>query len=205
MSDKHLKDQLAGLFSGVEPLYPEFETISGDDSVDQRESPGQSATRSADLTSLVTFRLGRQIFALPIEPIVQIVEMVTVTPLPQASDSLEGVINVRGVAVPVINLPRHFGTHQSSKPMDPHIILVKHGDQMVGLIVDQVLSVLDLSDSQFFQTVDMIPHELGDMPLLQGLVFGKDETVLLLDLAHLLLPQHRIRLAAAILSGDEEE
>ena len=205
MSDKHLKDQLAGLFSNVEPLDPEFETISVDGSADQRELPGLDSTRAVELTSLATFRLGAQIFALPIEPIVQIVEMVTVTPLPQASDSLEGVINVRGVAVPAINLRRHFGIRQTSGPMDFHIILVQHGEQIVGLIVDQVLSVLDLTDSQFFQTVDMIPHELGDMPLLQGLVFGKDETVLLLDLAHLLLPQHRAKLAAAILAGDEEE
>ena len=59
--------------------------------------------------SLVTFRLDSQTYALPIEPLVQIIEMVTITPIPQINSSVEGMINLRGTAVPVVNLGRHFG------------------------------------------------------------------------------------------------
>jgi purine-binding chemotaxis protein CheW len=131
--------------------------------------------------------------------------MVTVIPLPQASGSLEGVINVRGTAVPVISLRRHFGMRQSPKLVDTHIILIRYSGQTVGLIVDEVISVLDLPEGQLVRTVDMIPHELGDLPLLQGLVLRHGETVLLLDLAHLLRHQRELSLAAQMWSGDEEE
>ena len=206
MSEKHLRDQLHGLFSGIGPL-DSADAGAPEEMVSVRQGGPlkRGSARPAIPKNLVTFRLDRQVFALPIEPIVQIVEMVTITPLPQASDSLEGVINVRGAAVPVVNLRRHFGMAETPQLLDAHIILVRHKEQMVGLIVDQVLSVLDLTGSQLVQTVDMIPHELGNLPLLQGLVLGKNETVLLLDLAQLLLPQHRMAIATAVLAAEEEE
>lgn len=204
MTEKQLQDQLDGLFSGLGPLDPNWDTPD-DASLDEPVFNPESTKEMLTPINLVTFRLARQIFALPIEPIVQIVEMVTVTALPKAEGSLEGVINVRGMAVPVINLRNHFDLPKSAKTLDSHIILVRHGDQMVALIVDEVLSVLDLSEGQLTRTIDMIPHELGDLPLLQGLVLGSDETVLLLDLPHIFSHQKELSLAASVWAGEEEE
>ncbi len=204
MTEKQLQEQLDGLFSGLGPLGPEWDTPDDESVPAQVPLPAGSKGATA-LKDLVTFQLDRQVFALPIEPIIQIVEMVTVTPLPQARGSLEGVINVRGTAVPVINLRRHFGMRQSAKLLDGHIILVRHGGQTVALTVDKVLTVLNLTEGQLTRTTDMIPHELGDLPLLQGLVLGSDETLLLLDLAHLLSHQSELSLAARFWAGDQEE
>jgi chemotaxis signal transduction protein len=54
------------------------------------------------LQKLVAFRSGRQRYALPVAPVVQIVEMVAITPIPQVNGSVEGVINYHGQAVPAI-------------------------------------------------------------------------------------------------------
>ena len=204
MTEKQLQEQLDGLFSGLGPLDPDWDTPDDASSGEPAFKP-VSTEEILTPNNLVTFRLERQIFALPLEPIVQIVEMVTVTPLPRAQGSLEGVINVRGKAVPVINLRSHFDLPKSPRAVDSHIILVRHGDQIVALIVDEVLSVLDLSDGQLTRTTDMIPHELGDLPLLQGLVLGSEETVLLLDLPHIFSHQRELSLAASFLVGEEEE
>ena len=59
--------------------------------------------------NLVAFRLGEQVYALPIESVVQIIEMVMITPVPLAASSLQGMINVRGATVPVVNLRCHLG------------------------------------------------------------------------------------------------
>jgi purine-binding chemotaxis protein CheW len=150
---------------------------------------------SADIRNLVTFRLDRQTYALPIEPIVQIIEMVTITPIPQVNHSVEGVINVRGASIPVVNLRRHLGLpeaklHESKPPYGLHtpIILVQVGERTVGLIVDQVAEVLDVSASQITCPADLLPEGLSDAPLLQGLMQAPGGAVLLLDLAALFGP-----------------
>src|SRR5512137_2172701 len=98
--------------------------------------------------NLVTFRLGQQLYALPIEPIEQIVEMVTVTPIPQVNPLVQGVINVRGKAVPVVNLRRYFGLPEADSSLDAHIILAQIGAWRVGLVVDHVLNVVNLPSDE---------------------------------------------------------
>jgi len=136
--------------------------------------------------ALVTFRLDRQICALPIEPIVQIIEMVTITPIPQANRSVEGMINVRSVVVPVINLRRHLGMPEAGLQLNTPAILVQVGEQMIGLMVDQVLDVLTLTADQVACPADILPGELGDIPILDGLAQTPQGMVLLFDLEHLL-------------------
>lgn len=137
------------------------------------------------IRNLVTFRLDRQTYALPIEPIVQIIEMVTITPIPHVNHSVEGVINVRGMTVPVINLRRHLDLPEVKLQLHTPIILVQTGERMVGLIVDQVADVLNVSASQVARPTDVLPDEMGDAQLLQGLIQTPQGAVLLLDLAHL--------------------
>ena len=151
-----------------------------------------------DQQSLVTFRLGRQTYALPIEPLAQIIEMVTITPIPHLNSSVEGMINVRGTAVPVINLGRHFGLQNTPRLLRTPIILIRVEEGMVGLIVDEVLDVLRLSGEQVLHTPDILPEGLGELPLLQGLVHTANGTVLLLDPDHLLRSNHKQALAQAM-------
>jgi purine-binding chemotaxis protein CheW len=151
----------------------------------------------SDQRNLVTFRLDQQLYALPIEPIVQIIEMVTITPIPQIEGAVEGVINVRGTPVIVINLRRHLGLPPVRLQLRTPIILAQVGGRMVGLIVDQVIDMLSLSGGQIARPDDFLPQELSEMPLLQGLAHTPDGTVLLLDLEHLFQPQQVQNLARA--------
>jgi purine-binding chemotaxis protein CheW len=137
--------------------------------------------------NLVTFRLEQQTYALPIEPIVKINEMVTVIPIPQINGSVEGVINYHGVAVPAINLRRHLGLPAASLGLDTHIIVAEIGERRVGLIVDEVLEVLELADDRIACPDDILPEGLGEAPLLRGLVHTEEGMVLLLDLDDLFL------------------
>jgi purine-binding chemotaxis protein CheW len=152
---------------------------------------GQGAQPSeSTLYHLVTFRLGRQTYALPIEPIVQIVEMVTITPIPQINHSVEGVINLRGAAVPVVNLRRHLGLPEAQLELHTPIVLVQSGGRTVGLIVDQVSDVLDIDAGQITCPTDLLPDGLSDAPLLRGLIQSPAGAILLLDLEHLFTPEH---------------
>ena len=77
--------------------------------------------------SLVTFRLGQQKYALPIEPIERIVEMVAVTPIPQVDHSVEGVINYHGKTVPAVNLRRQKILRELVKSFTPLAINLPAG------------------------------------------------------------------------------
>ena len=144
-----------------------------------------SQNMESAMRNLVAFQLDRQTYALPIEPIVQIIEMVAITPIPQVNPAVEGVINVRGTAVPVINLRCQLGLPEAKLQLHTPIILVQTGERMVGLIVDQVADVLNISADQITRPKDMLPDGLSDAPLLQGLMHTSQGAVLLLDLEHL--------------------
>lgn len=161
----------------------------------------QAMDNSGDLSdqrNLVAFRLGRQVYALPIEPVVRIIEMVTITPIPQVSSSVEGVINVRGVAVPVINLCRHFGLPEVPWGLRTPIILVQIGERMYGLIVDEVIDVLGLAANRISRVTDILPEGMSQAPVLQGVAHVQDDTVLLLNIEHLLLPTHIEEMVQAV-------
>jgi purine-binding chemotaxis protein CheW len=214
MSEESLESQLEEMFSGIGAFDPELETPPR---LQDAGVPAATRTRKPvrrpetggikldGRNNLVVFRLAEYTYALPIEPIVQIVEMVAVTTIPQAIPSLQGVINVRGKAVPVVNLRRHLGLPQPAQAADGHIILLQIGERTVGLIVDRVVTVLDLAGDQIIQTVDIMPEELGELPLIKGLVHTRDGTVLLLDVGRLLLPHQKLALDEVMALAEEEE
>ncbi len=153
----------------------------------------------------MTFRLGTQTYALPIEPIVQIVEMVAITPIPQVDEAVEGVINVRGEAVPVVNLRRHFNLPEVPLQLRTPIILVRIGERTVGLIVDEVIDVLSLSADQIARIADILPEGLEKAQVLQGVVHVQGDAVLLLDLRHIFQPYQAQALAEAVAALPDEE
>jgi purine-binding chemotaxis protein CheW len=152
----------------------------------------------AEQRTLVAFRLDQQTYALHIEPIMQIIEMVTIMPIPQISNAVEGIINVRGAPVPVVNLRRYLGLPEATLQLHTPIILAQVGELMVGLIVDEVLDVLSLPGGQIARPAEILPEGLGEAPILQGLAHTPDGMLLLLDLEHLFLPHQAQVLAQAM-------
>lgn len=136
--------------------------------------------------SYVTFRLVQQTFALPIEPIAQIVEMVRVTALPHAPTSVKGIINWHGILVPVLDLGLHLGAADHTPNWRSHVILVQFEGHYVGLIVDEVLDVIKLARHQISQPSEIFPVGLSDsIHLIDGLARIPGQLLLLLDLNQL--------------------
>ncbi len=150
-----------------------------------------------DLVHIVTFRLDRQIFAVPIDPVRQIIEMLTVTPVPQMKDNIEGVINFHGQVVPVAGLRSVLGMPKIPARLHTPIVLVTVCGRLTGLIVDEVLDVLTRQPEQVIRPRDILPEGLGDAPLLRGLIHSNEGMIILLDLDHLFVPQQARILAAA--------
>ena len=135
--------------------------------------------------SLVVFDMGQQCYALPLEPVEQIVEMVTITPIPQENHLIEGVINVRGAMVPVVNLGSALGLTPTRLGLHTPIVLVQSQGRAVGLIVDQVRDVLSLPAEQMVRADAVLPEDLNGAPLIAGVVWTAYGMVLILNVEYL--------------------
>lgn len=142
-----------------------------------------SLETKTDILQLVTFKLGNEEYAVDILKVQEINRMVEITTIPNAPVYVEGVINLRGKVIPVINLRKKFGFE--SKEVDAHsrIIVVDVGNT-VGLIVDSVSEVLRLSSD----TVEPPPQMAGNNSADYILGIGKleDRLLILLDIESLL-------------------
>lgn len=94
---------------------------------------------------IVGFRIGRETYGVPITLVHEIVRMPEITPIPDAEECVEGVINLRGKIIPVIDLRKRFGQTEVTATTAKNRILVTEVDnRRVGLIVDSASEVLKI-------------------------------------------------------------
>ncbi|MBU0516615.1 MAG: chemotaxis protein CheW [Proteobacteria bacterium] len=102
-----------------------------------------------DTAQMVTFLLAGEEFALDIRHVREINRMMKVTPVPQAPGAVEGVINLRGQVVPVVNMRREFNLPDKENDRQTRIVVVEIEDHTVGFVVDAVSEVLRIPESSF--------------------------------------------------------
>lgn len=94
---------------------------------------------------LVVFRLANEEYGLPITKVQEINRLTPITKLPQTPVFMEGVINLRGRIIPVIDLRKRFELAVEEYTDDTRIIVVDFNGQTVGVIVDAVTEVVRLA------------------------------------------------------------
>jgi purine-binding chemotaxis protein CheW len=133
------------------------------------------------LHTVLTFRLERQVYAIHIAPIVQLIEMVAIIPLPQMHNGIEGIINVRGVMTPVVSLRHYMGLRTQPWTLHTPIILMRLSvGRMIGLIVDEVLEVIALRDVPAPPST-FLPDGLRVSQMVLGVAYQNGRTILVLD------------------------
>lgn len=90
---------------------------------------------------LVIFELNNQHYALPIQQTQEIIRMTDITKVPNTEHFIEGIINLRGNIVPVVNLNKRLNLPVTEYNEDTRVIVVEHNSQQVGMIVDNVHEV----------------------------------------------------------------
>lgn len=131
---------------------------------------------------LVIFQLNDQLYALPIQETQEIIRMTAITQVPNTRHYVEGIINLRGSIVPVINLNKRLGLTVNDYNDDTRIIVVENEGQKVGMIVDNVLEVGRYTEDEIEP-----PAVAGDnVDYLKGVVKKGDRLWLLLNLSKVL-------------------
>lgn len=148
-------------------------------------APGASRASGDDPTvQFLTFRLGDEEYAVDILKVQEIKGYPAVARLPNTPPFIKGVLNLRGVVVPVMDLRARFGLEATIHDRSTVVIIVMVGARVVGLVVDSVSDVLDLPASAV-----QPPPELGahvDTSFLTGMARKGEHLVILLDLEKLL-------------------
>ena len=97
--------------------------------------------RQAREAQLVVFRLGGEDYGIEISQVREIIRDREITPMPSQPAYVEGVLNVRGIIIPVINMKKRFGL-TGDLTSHPHTIIVESDDGLVGLLVETVSEVI---------------------------------------------------------------
>jgi purine-binding chemotaxis protein CheW len=141
----------------------------------------------------VAFVIGGQHYCIDIMSVREIRNWTGVTELPNTADYMMGVINLRGVIVPIIDLKARFGLG-SSLPTPAHVVvIVALGDKLHGLLVDGVSDIVTCKEEE----VSPIPEALGQAqnPLLSGLITMGEQMMAVVALDRLIA--HRVTPVAA--------
>lgn len=136
-----------------------------------------------EVLQLVTFKLGDEEYGIDILKVQEINRMTEITSMPKAPFFVEGVINLRGKVIPVVNLRKRFGLGLKEIDSQSRIIVVDIGST-VGLIVDSVSEVLRISSD----TIEPPPPITGGVgsEYIMGIGKLEDRLIILLDIDKLL-------------------
>ncbi|WP_430785893.1 chemotaxis protein CheW [Virgibacillus flavescens] len=141
--------------------------------------------RQTDINrKVIVFQLNNEEYAVSVKQVGSIERLQPITRVPQTADFVKGVINLRGVVTPIIDLRVRFGIHPIDFKDSTRIIIVHMDELEVGLIVDAANDVIDIPDS----SIEPAPEVVGtvDVDYIEGVTKLENRLLILLDLQKVL-------------------
>ena len=146
--------------------------------------PNQQIGLTTDGSQFLTFQLGDELYGVDILRVQEIKGYTTVTKIPNTPPHIKGVLNLRGTIVPIVELRTKFGMPTIDYTLFTVIVVVVVRDRIMGLVVDSVSDVLNISKKDI-----QSPPEFGakvDVSVLTGIGKSGDKLVALLNIDRLL-------------------
>ena len=154
-----------------------------------------SSTKISELLELVSFKIGNEEFGVDISNVKEIIKMLQITKVPNSPDFVEGVINLRGRVIPVIDLRSKLQIEKKKEDKDTRIIVVELNDNTVGFIVDAVKEVLRIPASITEAPPEMVTGYNSDF--IQSVGKLEDRLLILIDLSKVLTTKEHEELSTA--------
>ena len=160
----------------------------------------------ADAGLYLTFRLGDELFAIDVSQVREVLEMETITAVPNAPEFMRGIINVRGSVVPVVDLRAKFGKSAAEKTVDTRVVVMElemDGDSTVlGAVADSVHEVTELGDEEIEP-----PPRLGSRwrtAFIKGVGKRDERFILILDIDKVFSPEELFDLTSPKSASERE-
>ncbi|GGG12223.1 chemotaxis protein CheW [Paenibacillus abyssi] len=142
---------------------------------------------------VIVFALANEEYGIEVDKVRTIERMTPITRVPKTPAFIKGVINLRGVVVPVLDLRGRFGLSESEPTDNSRIIIVAVNDLEVGFIVDSANDVIDIDTD----SIDSPPEVIGGIKAkyLRGVAkLGENRLLIMLNLAEVLNKNEIIQL-----------
>ena len=151
--------------------------------------------QSIELLQLVGFQLGNEEYGIDILKVQEINRVTDITKIPQSPDFVEGVINLRGNIIPIIDLRKRFRMPEREHDRQTRIVVGEIDDRTVGFIVDAVSEVIRLP----VNTVEPPPPIVsgGKAEYIKGVGKLEDRLLMLLDIDKILTGSEKEKLFEA--------
>ena len=133
---------------------------------------------------VVGFRIGEETFGVRIGSVREIVRVPEITTVPNAQETIEGVINLRGKIIPVVDLRKRFGQVEITADKKNRILVVELESKLVGLIVNSASEVLKIPPSEIESPGSVFAD--GESSYVTGVGKLKGRLIILLDISRLL-------------------
>jgi purine-binding chemotaxis protein CheW len=138
----------------------------------------------------VTFLIGNETYGVGVEKVKEIIGMTDITHVPNTAYFMEGVINLRGSVVPVVDMRKKFNMQVREYDSFTVIIIVEVKDRLIGMIVDSVSDVVNIPVS----TIQSTPHFTAEIKtdFIKGIGQINDTLIIILDI-ELILSEEEIK------------
>ena len=133
---------------------------------------------------IVGFQVGRETYGVPITSLHEIVRVPEITAVPDAPDYMEGVINLRGKIVSVLDLRKRLGAKSVTASKRNRILVVEHNSKLCGLMVDSASEVLKIPEADI-EPAAAVFQDVG-LQCITGLGKHRGRLIVLLDMEKLL-------------------
>lgn len=147
----------------------------------------------AEELKVIVFTLGKEEYGIEVDKVRTIERMIPITRVPKTPAFVKGVINLRGVVIPVIDLRGRFGLEETEASENSRIIIVAANELEVGFIVDSANDVVDIMSD----AIEVPPEVVGGIKAkyLDGVAkFGDNRLLILLNLSEVLSRSEIIQL-----------
>jgi len=144
----------------------------------------ETETLQQDEQQLVVFDLSSEAYGVDIGAVREIIRLQDITKVPRTPEFVEGVINLRGKVIPVVDLRKRFGLPAEEESKENRIVVVDIGAQDIGVVVDAVTEVLRIATESVEPPASVITT--ADSEYLLGIAKLDSRLIILLDLERVL-------------------
>ncbi len=150
----------------------------------------EEVQKDGEIIQLVSFRLGEEEYGIDILRVQEINRIMEITHVPKCAYFVEGVVNLRGKVIPVLDLRKRFGLPVKENDKETRIIVVDISGKTIGLIVDSVDEVLRLPKETIDPTPPMVSTSI-DAQCINGVGKLEDRLIIIIDIEKFLTEEEK--------------
>jgi purine-binding chemotaxis protein CheW len=168
-------------------------------SFDKLRSETGDVHLSGERVQVVSFHLGSEEYGVDISQVQEIIRMVEITHVPRAPHFMEGVINLRGQLIPIIDLRTRFSMPRAEHTKSTRIVVTEIGSKRVGIVVDSVSEVINIP----LESVEPAPDMIAGVgtEYIQGVGKVGERLIILLDLTMVISGEEKHQLETIDVAG----